>query len=143
MTFEFATSPRVIFGSGTFKQAGAITKEFGRRVLVVTGKSVARAEPLLEQLRSAGLAFETFAIVGEPTTQAVREGVGRAREVECDCVIAFGGGSAIDAAKAIAGLLANGGELFDYLEATARRGGCPRRTMHRSWDSRAGRRKAR
>ncbi|MEN9572301.1 MAG: hypothetical protein RL514_156 [Verrucomicrobiota bacterium] len=120
MTFEFATAHRIVFGPGTFKQAGAIAKEFGRRALVVTGKSVARAQPLGELLTAAGVAWEGFPIAGEPTTHAVCEGVARARAAQCDCVIGFGGGSALDAAKAIAGLLTNGGELLDYLEVIGR-----------------------
>ncbi len=70
MTFEFATAHRVIFGPGTFKQAGPIAKELGRRVLVVTGRSASRAERLGEQLTAAGLAWEIFPVVGEPTTEA-------------------------------------------------------------------------
>ena len=120
MTFEFATAHRVIFGPGTFKQTGLIAKELGRRVLVVTGNSTARAQRLGEQLAAAGLAWEIFSIAGEPTTDAVRAGVERARAAGSDCVIGFGGGSAIDAAKAIAGLLANGGDLFDHLEVIGR-----------------------
>lgn len=116
MPFEFATANRIVFGAGTFSQAGAIARSLGRRALVVTGKSPARAEPLREQLKAAGLAAEVFCIAGEPTTEAVRAGTERARAAESDCVIAFGGGSAMDAAKAIAGLLTNGGELGDYLE---------------------------
>lgn len=120
MTFEFATANRILFGPGTFKQAGAIAQQLGRRALVVTGKSASRAERLLQQLATAGVAAEVFSIAGEPTTDAVRAGVERARAAGCDCVIAFGGGSAIDGAKAIAGLLTNGGELLDYLEVVGR-----------------------
>lgn len=120
MHFEFATAQRVIFGPGTFKQAGAIGKELGQRALVVTGKSVERAQRLSELLAAAGVVREFFSVASEPTTLAVREGVARARAAECDCVIAFGGGSAMDAAKAIAGLLTNGGELSDYLEVIGR-----------------------
>lgn len=87
---------------------------------MVTGKSGARAQPLGKLLAATDMAWEVFPIAGEPTTQAVREGVERARATGCDCVIAFGGGSAIDGAKAIAGLLTNGGELLDYLEVIGR-----------------------
>ncbi len=120
MTFEFATAHRVIFGPGTFKQAGTIAREFGRRALVVTGRSGERAGRLGELLSGAGVAGEIFSVAGEPTTQAVSEGVARARAAGCDLVIGFGGGSAMDAAKAIAGLLTNGGELLDYLEVVGR-----------------------
>lgn len=120
MSFEFATAGRVIFGPGTFKQAGTIAKAFGARALVVTGKSAGRVERLIEQLATVGVKAEVFPIAGEPTTHVVREGVERARTTGCDCVIGFGGGSAIDGAKAIAGLLTNGGELLDYLEVIGR-----------------------
>jgi alcohol dehydrogenase class IV len=120
MPFEFATANRIVFGPGTFKQAGTIATSLGRRALIVTGKSVARAEPLVAQLAAAGVTSETFSIAGEPTTDAVVTGLARARAAQCDCVVAFGGGSAIDAAKAIAGLLTNGGELEDYLEVIGR-----------------------
>lgn len=120
MTFEFATAHRVIFGPGTFKQAGAIAQQLGRRALVVTGKSTSRAERLVQQLSTAGVVAKVFPIAGEPTTDAVCEGLEQACAAECDCVIGFGGGSAIDAAKAIAGLLTNGGELTDYLEVIGR-----------------------
>ncbi len=120
MTFEFATAHRVVFGPGTFKQAGSLAKEFGRRALVVTGRSGERAGRLRELLAGAGVEGEIFSVAGEPTTQAVSEGVARARAAGCDLVIGFGGGSAMDAAKAMAGLLTNGGELLDYLEVVGR-----------------------
>lgn len=120
MPFEFATAARIVFGPGTFQQTGTIARSFGCRALVVAGKTAARAEPLVEQLSAAGVWAEVFCIAGEPTTDAVRAGVERARATGCDCVIGFGGGSAIDAAKAIAGLLTNGGELADYLEVIGR-----------------------
>ena len=120
MTFEFATASRIIFGPGTFQQASAIVPSLGRRALVVTGKSAARAQRLVEQLKLAGASADVCCLAGEPTTDAVRTGVEQAHAADCDCVIAFGGGSAIDAAKAIAGLLTNGGELEDYLEVIGR-----------------------
>ena len=79
-----------------------------------------RAERLRAQLNAVGVATESFAFAGEPTTHAVTEGIARARADGCDCVIALGGGSAIDGAKAIAGLLTNAGELPDYLEVIGR-----------------------
>lgn len=120
MPFEFATVARVIFGPGTFQQAAAIAQSLGRRAFVVTGKSAARAQRFVEQLSKAGVWSEVSCIAGEPTTDAVRAGVERASAMDCDCVIAFGGGSAIDAAKAIAGLRTNGGDLEDYLEVIGR-----------------------
>ncbi|MBI2924781.1 MAG: iron-containing alcohol dehydrogenase [Verrucomicrobia bacterium] len=114
--FEFATATRIIFGAGKLREIGPLAKEFGQRALVVTGRRPERAARLLGLLKSQSVASLTFAVPCEPTTELVAEGVRRAREAGCDLVIGFGGGSALDAAKAIAALLTNPGELLDYLE---------------------------
>lgn len=120
MNFEFATATRILFGAGTLREAGPIAKAFGRRALVVMGRTYRRAKPLLTALRAAGVKCATFAIDGEPTTDSVKEGTQRARDERCDIIIGFGGGSALDTAKAIAALLTNGGSLMDYLEVIGR-----------------------
>lgn len=106
MRFEFATAGRIVFGPGTFAQLGGIAEGYGRCPLIVTGKRAV----------AAGLAGARFAVAGEPTIATVREGVERFRDGNCDVVIAIGGGSAIDAGKAIAAAAANSGDLLDYLE---------------------------
>ena len=118
--FEFATATRIVFGAGTVAQAGRLAQELGRRPLVVTGANPDRARPLLEALAAEKLGHEVFPVPGEPTTLHVAAGVARAELRACDCVIGFGGGAAMDAAKAIAGLLTNGGDLYDYLEVVGR-----------------------
>ena len=118
--FEFATAGRIIFGDGTLKEVAPAAASFGRRALVVTGRNPNRATALLESLKSANVEGTTLSVVGEPTTQTVREGVQQARQAGCDVVIGFGGGSAIDSAKAIAALMTNGGDLLDYLEVIGR-----------------------
>ncbi|MFA5193612.1 MAG: iron-containing alcohol dehydrogenase [Verrucomicrobiia bacterium] len=120
MNFEFATATRILFGPGALREAGPVAKAFGKRALVVTGRSAGRAKPLLRVLRAAGVKCATFPVAGEPTTVSVREGAQRARDERCDVIIGFGGGSALDAAKAIAALLTNGGDLLDYLEVIGR-----------------------
>ena len=116
MRFEFTTASRIVFGPGTVKEAGPAARDLGSRALVVTGRSSERAGVLTDTLRSAGLDYVTFAVTGEPTTEMMREGVRLALAEACDLVIGFGGGSAIDAAKAIATLAANGGDPLDYME---------------------------
>lgn len=114
--FEFATATRIIFGPGTLQEVGPLAAEMGRRSLVVTGRTLARAQRLLDLLAAQGVDVVTFPVAGEPTTEVVRQGTQRAREANCDLVIGFGGGSAIDTGKAIAALLTNGGDPLDYLE---------------------------
>jgi alcohol dehydrogenase class IV len=116
LKFEFATAARIIFGAGSLRGVGPLAKELGQAALVVTGRTPRRAEPLLALLREQGLRGTTFSVPGEPDVETVRQGVALARREKCDLVISFGGGSALDAGKAIAAMLTNKGELRDYLE---------------------------
>jgi alcohol dehydrogenase class IV len=120
MRFEIATATRIIFGPGTLREISSLAKEMGKSALVVTGQSSKRAEPLLVLLRTAGVGTTTFAISGEPSIKIVETGVALARQEKCDWVIGFGGGSALDSGKAIAAMLANDGEMLDYLEVIGR-----------------------
>jgi alcohol dehydrogenase class IV len=116
MRFEFATATRILFGPGVVREVAPAAKEFGGRALLVIGCPPERAALLSDAMKMEGIACITLAIQAEPTVAWVRQGVEVARREQCDLVIALGGGSAIDAGKAIAALLTNEGELGDYLE---------------------------
>ena len=118
--FEFATATRIVFGAGALRDVGDIARALGQRALVVTGRTSSRADGLVRHLATAGVAAVTFPVSGEPTVAAVEAGVQRARDERCDLVISFGGGSALDAGKAIAGMMTNPGCLTDYLEVIGR-----------------------
>ena len=120
MRFEFATAGRILFGEGGFDRAGALAVELGSRVLVVGGATVERVEPLLAQLAEKGLPASRVAVAGEPSVTTVLAGAAQARELGADLIIGMGGGSAVDAAKAVAALLANPGDPYDYLEVIGR-----------------------
>lgn len=127
MRFEFATAGRILFGPGVLREVGPAARGMGQRALVVTGSDPKRAEPLLALLRDHGVAWTVFPVSGEPTTEMARAGAAQAVEAGCDLVIGFGGGSAIDAGKAIAALATNlygegaeGSDLLDYLEVIGR-----------------------
>ncbi len=107
--FEFAAAGRIVFGAGSVKEVMPAAARLGSRVLLVTGANPGRA-------RSAGLDGEVFAVDGEPTLDTVRAGVAFASKAGCDVVIGFGGGSAMDAGKAIAAMLVNPGDVLTYLE---------------------------
>jgi alcohol dehydrogenase class IV len=115
MRFEFATATRVIFGEGAAATLPELVRTFGARPLVVTGASTARAAALV-----SALSAETFAVSGEPTVDLVREGVRCLHDAGCDVVVSLGGGSAIDAGKAIAAVAANGGEPLEFLEVVGK-----------------------
>lgn len=126
MHFEFATAHRIVFGPGTLPELAPAAKALGRRALVVTGRTIGRAERVLKLLADAEVEATVFPVPGEPTTGMVVEGVCRARSAGCELVVGFGGGSALDAAKAVAALLGNDGGLLDYLEVIGRARPLPR-----------------
>lgn len=116
MNFEFAGPRRILFGAGCVREVGGIARGHGRRALVVTGKNTGRAERILQLLASASVEARVFPVHGEPSTDVVRAGVGAARSFGAEVVIGFGGGSALDAAKAVGILATNSGEPMDFLE---------------------------
>jgi len=88
----------------------------GKRAFVVTGRSGERAGPLVEQLAKHGIECVAFRVSGEPTKTLAKAAVEAAREAGSDFVISIGGGSAIDTGKVVAAMLANSGQLENYLE---------------------------
>lgn len=116
MNFDFSTPSRILFGPGRVCEIAPAAKQFGRRVLLVTGKSAERWAFLEQAIRREGMDCFPFRIGSEPTLDVVREGVELAAGEGCDVVIGAGGGSAIDAAKAIAVLVANDHDPLEYLE---------------------------
>jgi alcohol dehydrogenase class IV len=112
MQFEFATAGRIIFGIGTREQLPDLTRSFGVQPLVVTGSSRVRIEWLTGMVNGRPV----LPISGEPTVEVIRQGVAFCRECRCDIVVGIGGGSVLDAAKAIAALAPNSGDPLEYLE---------------------------
>ena len=111
MNFEFATASRIVFGAGKLKELRAIVGEFGQRALFVQSQSAAPAAAVAALPNCV-----PFPVTGEPTIELVRTGIRLAQQERCDVVVSLGGGSVIDAGKAIAVLLTNGGDPLDYVE---------------------------
>lgn len=116
MTFEFATAARILFGAGASRKLPELAREFGRKALVVLGGAGRGRDALTSGLNRDGVGAVVFLVRGEPTIHLVDEANRIARAEGCDLVIAQGGGSVIDAGKAVAGMLANPGAVLDYLE---------------------------
>lgn len=106
MQFEFATAGRIVFGAGSAAKIDSIAAGFGTRPLLVTGVR--------------GATGTSFVVPGEPTVDLVREGAALCKAIKADVLVAVGGGSVMDAAKAIAILAPNSGEPLDYLEVVGR-----------------------
>ncbi|MHC4666541.1 MAG: iron-containing alcohol dehydrogenase [Planctomycetota bacterium] len=120
MRFEFATATRIIFGEGTIEEVPPLAAGMGSRAFVITGRTIERARPLIEQLKKSGIECFAFSVPCEPTVTIVKDGLESARQAGSNLVIGIGGGSVLDAGKAIAAMLTNPGELEDYLEVVGR-----------------------
>ena len=118
--FSIARLPRIEFGAGAAAKLPGILAAYGRRLLLVTGResfaASAGGAALLDRLRRAGFAWEWLRVAGEPSPALVDDAVARYRNAGIDAVLGIGGGSALDAAKAIAGLLKPGNSVLDHLE---------------------------
>ena len=118
--FSVSRLPRIEFGAGAFDKLPTLVRSFGTHALLVTGAHSFRATPywprLLDALRALGLTWQDIQIHGEPSPQWIDEAVQAYRGTQVDVVVGIGGGSALDAAKAIAGLLRPGNSVMDHLE---------------------------
>ena len=120
--FNFQAPTRVIFGKATESQAGALCKQYGaHKVLVHFGGNSAKRSGLLDRvcasLAEAGLEYVLLGgVVPNPRLSKVHEGIELAKKEGVDFILAVGGGSVIDSAKAIAYGLANEGDVWEYYE---------------------------
>lgn len=118
--FTITGLPKIIFGNGAAARIPELASEFGRKALIMTGArsyvETAQWPRLQAGLRSAGIAFEHTIVSGEPSPSLVDEIAARFRGTNIDVVIGIGGGSVLDAAKAVAGLLRLENSVLDFLE---------------------------
>ena len=118
--FSIARLPRIEFGSGAFSRTAELTSQFGRRALIVTGArsfpASERWHQLLQQLTALDISYEHVSIDGEPSPDRIDDAVNEYATANIEVVVAIGGGSAMDAAKAIAGLLRVKQSVMDFLE---------------------------
>ncbi|SET72275.1 iron-containing alcohol dehydrogenase [Oceanicella actignis] len=115
-SFDFATAARIAFGPGAAAQAAPAIRALGRRVALVTGADPRRGRWLAEALESLGAEILPVSIPAEPTVAMIEEAVARARDFGVEATAGLGGGAAMDAAKAIAGLVPQPSGVMTHLE---------------------------
>lgn len=120
MNFNYFLPVNIVFGCGRVSETGQLTKPYGTRALIVTGRSSAKKSGLYDRVKdslcAAGIDSVLFDKVQQnPLTTTAIEGAQFARDSRCDCVVAIGGGSIMDCAKAIAFLAVNDGDINDYI----------------------------
>lgn len=118
--FRFATLPAIWFGTGRLSLLPGIVKGMGNSLLLVTGErsfaASCYARELFEGFRKKNLQFHQVSISGEPTVEMIDQAVERFRTVPVQVVVAIGGGSVIDAGKAISAMLTRDESVEVFLE---------------------------
>ncbi len=121
--FTIGNLPRIVFGEGRLSELPDLVSGYGNHVLLVTGgksfRSGSRWEELKRGLAEKGVRFESVAVAGEPSPRQIDDLVAEAGR-DIDIVVGIGGGSVLDAAKAIAALLPRRNSVFDHLEDVGR-----------------------
>ncbi len=120
MEFQYYLPVNLLFGCKKADLLGTEVKKYGTRALLVTGKGSTKKTGLLDRsiqrLEEAGVkAFVFDKVTPNPLSDTVYDGVAQVKEKECDVIVALGGGSIIDCAKAIAFAACNEGDIFDYI----------------------------
>ncbi len=120
MDFTYYLPVNLIFGRGTVNGVGKITAQYGKKALLVTGKNSTKKTGLLQKtvtlLEQAGVQPVVFdKVTQNPLTTTVEEGAALAKDNGCDVVLGLGGGSIMDAAKAIAFSALNPGDVSDFI----------------------------
>jgi alcohol dehydrogenase class IV len=118
--FQFMTSSRIVFGEGALINSFSTFNQFGYSVLLVTGKDSQRSEPLVNYLKQQNMRYQQVAVLGEPLIAMIEEMAAMGRRFRPDMVISIGGGSVLDAGKALAALIPNQGSVYDYVEVVGR-----------------------
>ena len=127
MSYQFFTPTRVLFGAGTLGQLHEQTMPGKKALLIISnGKSaiengyLSRTEA---ELQKAGVEWVIFnQVEANPLKSTVMAGANVARENECDFIVALGGGSVMDASKAIATMATNSGDVWDYISGGTGKG---------------------
>jgi len=118
-TYQFKTPSLIVNGPGAAKEVGSLAKGLGKRALLVTDAALEKMgllDGVKNSLEVAGISFAVYdKVVAEPTMEYTEEGLKAYREAQADFLIAVGGGSPIDAAKAIGALAANPGKISDFM----------------------------
>src|SRR5687768_4408630 len=128
-SFAIASTPQLHFGVGKISILPTAIKTFGSKMLLITGSksfsSSKYSENLLEQLHNNKIACEQYTIPSEPTPDLIDEAVQKFAQYNADTVVAIGGGSVLDAGKAISAMLHLHQPVKNYLEGVGIRSDHP------------------
>ena len=119
MAREFIVPGEIFTGAGALDMAEAAMKKLGKKALIVTDKvmiELGNCAKIETALKNQGIAYSVYSeVTGEPTDVMIEKGLKMYKEEACDFMVALGGGSPLDAMKAIGSLVENGGNISDYM----------------------------
>lgn len=123
--FIFHRSPKIIFGPDEIRNIGMLAASFGKKVLLVRGGSSLRNgsfwNVIVDSLQKSRICWSEFEICGEPSPELIDNAINLHSSPIPDCVIAIGGGSVIDAGKAISAMLPGKENIVQFLEVVGTR----------------------
>lgn len=124
-SFQFSRLPVIYFGCGKADALPDLIKSNGSTVLLVTGKSSfitsLKGEKLLDSFQKRGITCYHIVIPGEPSPEMIDEAVDRNRDIKINVVIAIGGGSVLDAGKAISAMMYKTESVVEFLEGVGKK----------------------
>lgn len=119
-SFQFGKIPKIIFGKGCLKDLPVLISKFDKKIVLVTGNSSFMSGPyasdLLGKLESAGMKLRILKVAGEPSPGMIDNAVSELKDFKPGLVVSIGGGSVLDAGKAISAMINVDGSISDYLE---------------------------
>jgi len=116
MNFEFATASKIVFAPGCLATITSHIQDFGSKALIVCGSRLETPKYLKDILDTHGIESNFYQVSGEPDVETIQRGVNLVPSEKSNFIIGIGGGSVLDAGKAIAALATNSGDIFDYME---------------------------
>jgi alcohol dehydrogenase class IV len=119
-SFNFARLPEIYFGCGKLTELPPVVNLFGKRIILVTGNnsfmSSVKGAELLDRFRNVNISFSHVSIKGEPSPEIINETVADLSAERYDAVVAIGGGSVVDAGKAISAMMYRKESVTEFLE---------------------------
>lgn len=119
-SFEFSVLPKIVFGQGKVRELPKLIKQYGDKIALVTGKESFQngneGPKILSALKEKNIEVFPVVVTGEPSPNLINSSVGSLRDKNIDVVVAIGGGSVMDAGKAISAMIPENGLVEEYLE---------------------------
>lgn len=121
--FTFAKTPKILFGAGQFNKLADLVSAYGKNVLLITGAASFRNSDRWGRLVDSlyGKSIFDFVIKSEPSPETIDIAVEKFKDKDISVVVAIGGGSVVDAGKAVSAMLPQKGLVLEYLEGVGTR----------------------